>query len=60
MPTLLINGKASPLRYRQMFDVFQSCLKDRERVFVPNASHRMFRTHPDFINAAILNFLDRH
>ena len=60
MPTLLINGEVSPLRYRQMFDVFQTCLKDRERVFIPKASHGMFRTHPDAINAAVLSFLDRH
>jgi pimeloyl-ACP methyl ester carboxylesterase len=43
-----------------MFDGFQNCLKDRERVFIPKASHSMFSTHPEIINAAILNFLDRH
>lgn len=58
VPTLLINGEVSPLRYRQMFDGFQDCLKDRERVFIPKASHSMFKTHPESINAAILNFLD--
>lgn len=60
VPTLLINGEVSPLRYRQMFDAFQNCLKDHERVFIPKASHSMFSTHPEIINAAILNFLDRH
>jgi esterase len=60
MPTLLINGEVSPVRYRQMFDAFQECLKDRERVFIPKASHAMFRTHPDAINASVLKFLDRN
>jgi esterase len=60
MPTLLMNGEVSPFRYRQMFDAFQECVKDRQRTFIPQASHGMFRTHPAATNAAVLAFLDRH
>lgn len=60
MPTLLINGEVSPLRYRQMFDAFQTCLKVRERVSIPKASHGMFRTHYEATNTAVLTFLDRN
>ena len=59
MPTLLINGERSPIRYRQMFDAFQECLKNRERTIIQQASHPMFRTHPEITNAEILKFLDR-
>jgi pimeloyl-ACP methyl ester carboxylesterase len=60
VPVLLINGEVSPSRYRLMFDAFQGCLKERERVIIPGASHSMFRTHPGVINGVILEFLDRH
>jgi esterase len=60
VPVLLINGEVSPSRYRLMFDAFQGCLNERERVIIPGASHSMFRTHSGVINSAILEFLDRH
>lgn len=60
VPVLLVNGELSPARYRKMFDIFQGCIADRERVIIPGASHGMFRTHTQATNAAVLAFLDRH
>jgi esterase len=60
VPTLFVNGQRSPSRYPAMAQLFQSCLKDQERIVIPNASHGMFTDNPDATNSAIISFLDKH
>ena len=60
VPTLLINGQASPLRFSTMAQLFQRCIGKAERVVIPGAGHGMFHTNPHATNTAVLAFLDTH
>ena len=57
MPVLLVGGEKSPARYGQILTVIEPCLKQRERVTIPNASHGMHRMNPAAFNGAIAQFL---
>jgi hypothetical protein len=43
-----------------MAQLFQPCLKEQERVVIPNASHGMFTDNPGATNLTILSFLNKH
>lgn len=60
VPTLLMNGEVSPERYPATSRLFQRCLPNQEHVSIAEASHGMFRTHPEASNAAVLSFLAKH
>jgi esterase len=60
MPVLLVGGEKSPARYGQVLTVIEPCLKQRERVTIPNASHGMHRMNPDAFNSFVAQFLSKH
>jgi esterase len=60
MPVLLVGGEKSPARYGQVLTVIEPCLKQRERVTIPNASHGMHRMNPDAFNSFVAEFLSKH
>jgi len=60
MPVLLLSGEVSPPRFGQMLDLFQHCVKTKERLIIPGASHGMFLTHPQDSSRAVLSFLAKH
>jgi pimeloyl-ACP methyl ester carboxylesterase len=60
MPVLLVGGEKSPARYGQILTVIEPCLKQRERVTIPNASHGMHRMNPAAFNSSIAQFLSKH
>jgi pimeloyl-ACP methyl ester carboxylesterase len=60
MPVLLVGGERSPARYGEIVTVIEPCLKQRERVTIPNASHGMHRMNPSAFNASITQFVARH
>ena len=60
MPVLLVGGEKSPARYGQVLTVIEPCLKQRERVTIPSASHGMHRMNPAAFNSAVAQFMSRH
>ena len=60
MPVLLVGGEKSPARYGQILTVIEPCLKQRERVTIPNASHGMHRMNPAAFNSSVVEFLAKH
>jgi pimeloyl-ACP methyl ester carboxylesterase len=60
MPVLLVGGEKSPARYGQILTVIEPCLKQRERVTIPNASHGMHRMNPAAFNSSVAEFLSKH
>jgi pimeloyl-ACP methyl ester carboxylesterase len=60
MPVLLAGGEKSPARYGQILTVIEPCLKERERVTIPNASHGMHRMNPAAFNSSVAQFLSKH
>jgi esterase len=60
MPVLLVGGEKSPARYGQILTVIEPCLKQRERVTIPNASHGMHRMNPAAFNSSVAQFLSKH
>jgi esterase len=60
MPVLLAGGEKSPARYGQILIVIEPCLKERERVTIPNASHGMHRMNPAVFNSSVAQFLSKH
>jgi esterase len=59
MPVLLVGGEKSPPRYGQILTVIEPCLKQRERVTLPNASHGMHRMNPTAFNDSVAQFLSK-
>jgi hypothetical protein len=59
MPVLLVGGEKSPARYGQILTVIEPCLKERERVTIPNASHGMHRMNPIAFNSSVAQFLSK-
>ena len=60
VPVLLVGGDRSPALFGRVMDVLASCLKQSQRVTIPNASHMMVRTNPSAFNDAVLGFLAQH
>jgi pimeloyl-ACP methyl ester carboxylesterase len=60
MPVLLVGGERSPARYGEILSVIEPCLKKRERVTIPNASHGMYRMNPSAFNASVAQFIASH
>jgi pimeloyl-ACP methyl ester carboxylesterase len=60
MPVLLVGGEKSPARYGQILTVIEPCLKEREGVTIPNASHGMHRMNPIAFNSSVAQFLSKH
>jgi pimeloyl-ACP methyl ester carboxylesterase len=60
MPVLLVGGERSPARYGEILSVIEPCLKRRERVTIPNASHGMYRMNPSAFNASVAQFIASH
>jgi esterase len=60
MPVLLVGGEKSPARYGQVLTVIEPCLKQKERITIPSASHGMHRMNPAAFNRAVAQFLSRY
>jgi len=60
VPVLLVGADRSPAVFGRVMDVLVPCLKQVQRVMIPNASHMMVRTNPSAFNEAVLGFLDQH
>lgn len=60
VPVLLVTGENSPRSYGVMMDALIPCLKQQEKVIIPNAAHAMNRANPQAFNAAVLEFLAKH
>ena len=59
LPVLLVGGE-NRARYGQILTVIEPCLKQRERVTIPNASHGMHRMNPAAFNSSVAQFLSTH
>ncbi|MDT8420102.1 MAG: alpha/beta hydrolase, partial [Desulfuromonadales bacterium] len=60
-PVLLLNGEKSPKHYAYIYKELRKCRSDLpEPVVVPNATHIIHATNPEFYNAAVLDFLNKH
>ena len=60
-PVLLLNGEKSPKSYAYIYIALRKCRPDlAEPIVVPNATHIIHATNPEFYNAAVLNFLNKH
>jgi len=60
VPVLLVGADRSLAAFGRVMDVLASCLKQSQRVKIPNASHMMQRMNPSAFNAAVLQFLEEH
>lgn len=60
IPVMLVAGEKSPRLYGMMHDALQPCLKQQQRVTIPNSSHGMNRDNPERFNAVVLEFLSKH
>jgi pimeloyl-ACP methyl ester carboxylesterase len=60
LPVLLVGGERSPARYGEILTVIEPCLKKRERVTIPNASHGMHRMNPAAFNSSVGQFLSKN
>jgi pimeloyl-ACP methyl ester carboxylesterase len=60
VPTLLLNGEASPEIFVRVQDLLEDCLPNRERAILPAASHGLEYENPQSFNAVVLEFLARH
>lgn len=60
VPVLLATGEKSPGIYGVMLSAVQPCLKDLERVTIPNAGHAMHLQNTQVFNAALMAFLSKH
>ena len=60
VPVLLVTGENSPRSYGDMMEALAPCLKQHEKVTIPNAAHAMNRANPQAFNAAVLEFLAKH
>jgi len=60
VPVLLVGADRSPAVFGRVMDVLAPCLKQLQRVTIPNASHMMVRTNPSAFNEAVLGFLAQH
>ena len=58
---LLLNGEKSPKHYADIYKELRKCRSDLpEPIVVPNATHIIHGTNPEFYNAAVLDFLNKH
>ncbi|MEO8628997.1 MAG: alpha/beta hydrolase [Betaproteobacteria bacterium] len=60
VPVLMVTGETSPRPYDVMMEALAPCLKQLEKITIPNAAHAMNRTNPQAFNAAVLEFLAMH
>jgi pimeloyl-ACP methyl ester carboxylesterase len=60
VPTLLLNGDASPEAFVRVQDLLEDCLPNRERAIIPAASHGLQYENPQSFNAVVLEFISRH
>lgn len=60
-PILLLNGEKSPKNYAYIYNELRKCKSDLpEPIVVPNATHIIHATNPEFYNATVMNFLNTH
>lgn len=60
-PILLLTGEKSRKYYGEICEALRKCKPDLpEPIVVPNAPHTMHNVNPDFYNAAVLDFLNKH
>jgi esterase len=58
---LLFTGEKSRKHYANLYKELRKCKSDLpEPIVVPNATHIIHATNPEFYNAAILDFLNKH
>ena len=58
---LLLNGEKSRKHYADIYKEIRKCRSDLpEPIVVPNATHIIHATNPEFYNAAVLDFLNKH
>ena len=60
VPVLLVTGENSPRPYGVMMEALAPCLKQHEKITIPNAAHAMNRANPQAFNGAVLEFLAKH
>src|SRR5690606_19853881 len=60
LPTLLVGGAASPLRYAHILDRLAASLPQASRISIEGAAHGMNLAKPHSFNTAVLDFLARH
>jgi pimeloyl-ACP methyl ester carboxylesterase len=60
VPVLLVGGEKSRPSFGKALDALQACLKQAERVVIPNAGHDMTRDNPVGLSEALLNFISKH
>jgi esterase len=60
VPVLRVTGENSPRPYGVMMEALTPCLKQHEKVTIPNAAHAMNRANAQAFNAAVLEFLAKH
>ena len=60
VPVLLVTGENSPRPYGVMMEALAPCLKQHEKITIPNAAHAMNRANPQAYNGAVLEFLAKH
>lgn len=58
VPTLLLHGQRSPAFLHRLADRLEELLPNVRRAEVPDASHIMHEDNPEFVNRAILEFVN--
>ena len=60
VPVLLVTGENSPRMYGVMIAALEPCLKEQQKVTIPNAGHGMNRANSQAYNGAVLEFMGKH
>lgn len=56
---LLVSGEKSHPSFARGLDALQACLKQSERVVIPNAGHDMTRDNPARLSQALIQFISK-